>query len=189
MCTVTLDRWSEDPPLPCQVHTTCSIMMEKSIWSSGLLQIYKSCSNAFEISSVWPFRWESVSPLCISLEVLPWGISILWLLFPLGARNIMGITDVIDSFANLVRSSAAKGINFTGILFKVDQLGFPLFITGFNNCVFKMSKVKCSAECDFTLFQAPVQLIKSAGGTILNKLRTLLHFFYSFRFISLETSR
>lgn len=100
----------------------------------------------------------------------------------------MGITDVMDSLANLVRSSAAKGINFMGISFKVDQLGFPLFMTGFNNCVFKMSTVKSSAESDFTLFQAPVELIKSAGGTILNKLRTLLHF-YSFHFINLETSR
>ena len=55
-----------------------------------------------------------------------------------------------------------------GVLFKLDQLGFPFFITGFNNCVFKMSKVKLSAEGDFILFQATVELIKSAGGTILN---------------------
>jgi len=27
----------EDLPLPWQVHTTCSVMMERSIWSLGLV--------------------------------------------------------------------------------------------------------------------------------------------------------
>lgn len=80
----------------------------------------------------------------------------------------MDIIAAMDSFANLMRSGIAKRFSPIGVFFKIDQLGSPLFITGCSNGVFKMSKVKLLAEGDFTLFQATSELIKSAGGTILN---------------------
>lgn len=162
----------EDPPLPWQVRASCSIMMEKSRWSLGLVGGTSSKTikhAAMHLKShLCGLPSESASPLCIGLRVFPWGISVPCLLVPLGPRIVMGITDVMDSFANLVRSTVAKRFSFMGVLFKLGQLGFPLFITGSNNCVFKMSKVKLSAEGDFTLFQATAELIKSAADTILN---------------------
>lgn len=72
----------EYPPLPQQVHATCFFIMGKNGWSLGcgclnMLQVYKACRNAFEISPVWLSKSKSARPSVHLVEFFLWGFQLL----------------------------------------------------------------------------------------------------------------
>lgn len=178
--------WVEKPknlPLPWRVNSTCSIMMSKSgqissrfkhLNKSGLdVQIclrsakhktcFKSCQNGrtLQVRECQPFAslhlTESFS--MGDFSSLPMG--------PTGTQKYFGRNGCDGCLKSLWNLIFAKD-SVSGMSHLICQLGFPLFTTSFNNCVFRMWKVKLSSESDYLLFQAIADLLISAGGIILN---------------------
>lgn len=66
-----------------------------------------------------------------------------------------------------MKPSIAKRFSFMDVIVNLSTWIYFIY-NEFNHCVFRMRKVKLSAEGDFLLFQAIADLLTSAGSTILN---------------------
>lgn len=66
-----------------------------------------------------------------------------------------------------MKPSTAKRFSFMDVIVNLSTWIYFIY-NEFNHCVFRMWKVKLSAEGDFLLFQAIADLLTSAGSTILN---------------------